>query len=170
MAKSISIQVEESVEELKTIRNRQGLSAHLRVRLKMLILMLEGVNSVKDLSARTGANRDSILGWKHLYNKGGLTALLSEGRGGDMRSGITAAQKEQIADKLNSPKNSLRTYKEAQQWLKEELGIDKSYHAVNAYLKRNFGTKLKVGRKSHTQKDETATADYKKLIYQRQTY
>lgn len=170
MAKSIPIIIKESVEQLKTLRSRPSISAHLRVRLKMLILMLEGVSSVKELSARTGANRDSILGWKHLYNNGGLTALLREGRGGDMRSGITAEQRKQIADKLNCPKNGLRTYKEAQQWLKDELGIDKSYKAVNAYLKRNFGTKLKVGRKSHVKKDETATADYKKLSKQNQTY
>ncbi|MBK8442993.1 MAG: hypothetical protein IPL35_06080 [Sphingobacteriales bacterium] len=42
----------------------------------------------------------------------------------------------------------MRSYKEAQQWLKSELGIEKQYNTVRMYLKRNFGTKLKVGRKA----------------------
>lgn len=47
-------------------------------------------------------------------------------------------------------------------WMKTELGIDKEYHAINKYLKRNFGTKLKVGRKSHVKKDDAAIAVFKK--------
>ncbi|MBK8444601.1 MAG: winged helix-turn-helix domain-containing protein [Sphingobacteriales bacterium] len=58
----------------------------------------------------------------------------------------------------------MRSYKEAQQWLKSELGIEKQYNTVRMYLKRNFGTKLKVGRKSHIKKDEAAVDTFKKLI------
>jgi hypothetical protein len=36
------------------------------------------------------------------------------------------------------------------------------YQAVNKYLKRKFGNKLKVARKSHIHKDPAAEAVFKK--------
>ncbi|MBK8441926.1 MAG: hypothetical protein IPL35_00285 [Sphingobacteriales bacterium] len=58
----------------------------------------------------------------------------------------------------------MRSYKEAQQWLKSELGIEKQYNTVRMYLKRNFGTKLKVGRKSHIKRTKRRLILLKKLI------
>jgi transposase len=128
----------------------------------MVLLIAGGIDDTATLAAKTGADRNSIAAWKKRYNTGGIKALLGDGRGGDKRSGITDAQKQQIKEKLSDPKDTLRTYKEAQGWLSEEMGIDKEYHAFNKYLKRNFGTKLKVGRKSHVKKDEAAIAVFKK--------
>lgn len=36
------------------------------------------------------------------------------------------------------------------------------YHAVNKYVKRKFGAKLKVARKSHIKKDEKQVEEFKK--------
>lgn len=160
MPAAISITIAESVAELKSQLSK--VSDHLRPRIKMLLCIVQGTDKVAALAAKTGTSTNSILLYKKRYRDGGLKGLLQEGRGGDKRSGLTEEQKQKIEAKLSDPKNGLRSYIEAQAWLKAELGIEKEYHAVNKYLKRNFGTKLKVGRKSHVKKDEAAVAVFKK--------
>jgi len=160
MAAIIPIEVKETESEL-----RQALSkakAHQRARVKMLQLIAGGTTAVGELAKKTKSGTASIRIWKLAYNTGGLEGLLGDKRGGDKRSGISVEDKQAIKEKLSEPKGAFRSYNEARTWAKEQLGIDKEYHAFNKYLKRNFGTSLKVGRKSHTKKDETATADYKK--------
>jgi transposase len=160
MSIRVAITVNETAEELKKHLGKASL--HQRPRIKMLLLILKGESSTSGLAAATGANTDSIANWKKKYNSGGLDALLHDARGGDFRSGLTDDQKERIRQKVFEPTDALTSYKQAQTWLKETLEVEKNYHAVNKYLKRNFGVKLKVGRKSHVNKDEAAIAVFKK--------
>jgi transposase len=129
----------------------------------MLTLIANGMTTVSTLCAKIGVTPPTLRDWKTRYRHGGLEALLREKRGGDKRSGISTEQKQLIAQKLSDPQDAFRSYGQAQAWLKTALGIDKEYHAVNKYLKHNFGTKLKVGRKSHVKKDQAAIAVFKKL-------
>lgn len=160
MSHALNITVSESVSDLQTRHTKA--SAALRPRIKMLLCLVKGITATDQITARTGISGNTIRLWKHKYASGGIDALLHEGRGGDRRSGLSAEQKQAIAQKISSPADALRSYKEAQVWLKDELGIEKNYHALNKYLKRNFNAKLKVGRKSHVKKDEAAVAVFKK--------
>jgi transposase len=160
MATPVKITVAESVEELKKHLNKA--SVHLRPKLKMLQAILSGIDKNSELAARTGVSVRSITRWKEIYTKVGLEGLLNDQRGGDYRSGIDAVGKKKIADKLSEPKDAFTSFGQAQEWINKELGTDKKYHAINKYLKRNFGAKLKVGRKSHVKKDEAAVAVFKK--------
>lgn len=168
MPATFHIQVNESAEELKARQTR--VPVYLRPRVKMLSLIAGGTTAVGVLCAKLGISGPALREWKTKYRTGGIEALLAEGRGGDKRSGITAEQKRKIAEKLCHPMDAFRSYGEAQAWLKAEMGIEKEYHALNKYLKRNFGTRLKVGRKSNVKKDKTATADYKKPSREARTY
>ena len=160
MAIRLEIQVQETEETLKGRLLKA--SVHQRPRLKMLLCLVRGKSTTAELAAATGANKNSIAAWKKRYASGGLDALLADDRGGDFRSGLDDEQKQKIKQKLSEPKEALTSYKQAQQWFEEELQVKKNYHAINKYLKRNFGTKLKVGRKSHVKKDEAAVAVFKK--------
>jgi len=160
MPATFTIEIKETLLDLKVYYRR--VSVHQRPKIKMLFYLLKGMSSMQEIAAKIGVTTESIRKWKNRYKAGGLQSLLSEGRGGDKRSGISAEQKEKIAAKLHEPNEAFRSYKEAQAWLKTELGIEKEYHALNKYLKRNWGTKLKVGRKSHVKKDEAAIAVFKK--------
>ncbi|MBP6431715.1 MAG: hypothetical protein KA319_08110 [Ferruginibacter sp.] len=51
-----------------------------------------------------------------------------------------------------------------QQWLLDEFGIDMNYHAVNKYVKRKFGARLKVSRKNHVLKSPADEAVFKNLF------
>jgi len=168
MAKGITLVVKESVEDVKSAYGKAPV--HLRPRYKMLLLILNGCTGTNDLAAKTGVSRNTISIWKQRYSSGGLDQLKSDERGGDFKSDISAADKKKIEEKISNPKDAFTSFGQAQAWLKEELGIDKQYHAVNKYLKRNFGAKLKVGRKSHIKKDEAAVAVFKKPTRKAKTH
>lgn len=168
MAKSVLVNVKESIFDLKVLYGKAPV--HLRPRYKMLLLIAGGQTSSQELAARTGVSRNTIASWKGNYNEGGIERLTSDLRGGDFKSDISAGDKKKIEKKISDPKNAFTSFGQAQAWFKEELGIDKNYHAVNKYLKRNFGAKLKVGRKSHVKKDEAAVAVFKKPARGTKTY
>jgi len=162
MAKApIIISVSESESELK--RRLRTAPAALRPRIKTLLAIAGGVPSsdTQVLASKANTSDQSIRTWKKIYMKGGIEALLHEGRGGS-QGAIDQAGKEKLAARLADTANCFTSFAEVQAWIKEHLGLEMNYHAVNKYLKRNFGVSLKVGRKSHTRKSETATADYKK--------
>lgn len=162
MAKPIEISVTESVETLK--KRLTNAPTHHRPRLKMLFLIAQGTHANPILAAKTGASLRSIIRWKQTYAAGGLQALLSDKRGGDRRSSFSEQDKEKLSQKLSDPKDAFTSFGQAQQWIKENLGVAMNYHAVNKYLKRNFGARLKVGRKSHVKKDAEAVAFFKKPV------
>lgn len=168
MAHAQQIPVKESADEIR--RLLAGAPAHLRSRLKMLQQLSRGVFSIDVLAAKVGASRNSVAAWKRLYKNNGVEALLADQRGGDYRSSIDAAGKQKLEAKLSDPNDAFTSFGQAQVWIKENLGIEMNYHAVNKYLKRNFGAKLKVGRKSHVKKDEAAVAVFKKPVGGAETY
>lgn len=162
MAKApILITVSESEETLKG-RLRTA-SAAMRPRIKMLIAIASGLPSSDTLAlaAKVNTSDQSIRNWKKIYLKGGIDALIHEGRGGS-EGAIDAAGKAKIAARLADSAHCFTSFSQAQAWINENLGLQMNYHGVNKYLRRHFGVSLKAGRKSHTKKRETATADYKK--------
>ena len=130
----------------------------------MLLSILEGITSTQKLVLKTKANRDSIRNWKNIYRTHGISGLLKDNRGGKRPPAINGEQKLQLQQKLSDNKKGFTSYKEAVAWINTTFGLQMKYHAVNKYLKRNFGTKLKVGRKSHINKDDNAAALFKKTI------
>ena len=168
MSNPVKIAVAESATELKKVLAKS--SVHNRPRIKMLQAISAGIDKNPDLAAKTGVSLRSIIRWKKIYASSGLEGLLADERGGDTRSKIDEAGKKMIAAKLAEPREAFRSYGEAQDWINEHLKLNMKYHAVNKYLKRNFGVSLKVGRKSHVKKDEAAVAVFKKPTRDPETY
>lgn len=155
------VSILQTPEELQI--RKQKCAAHLRPRVKMLQLLAEdGWLSNQELANKTGASLRTVARWIKIYTTAGIDTLLSEARGGDQLSGFTPEDLQQIKERLSDPVNAFTSYKEAVEWINTTFGINKSYPAVNNMLKRRFGTKLKVGRKSHVKKDEAAVAVFKK--------
>lgn len=156
------ITVTESIDDLVKLLTRCSTSA--KPRIKMLLAIISGITSTNELAHKTKSNRDSIRKWKNTYRSKGLEGLLAEGRGGNRPGALNNEQKGELEKKLSNPKGGFTSYKQAADWINTTFGVDMNYHAVNMYLKRNFGTKLKVGRKTHVNKDENATALFKKPV------
>jgi len=159
MSKPIEITVKESASELQKLY--KSAAVHLRSRYKMLLSIHTGIHNNTELGSKTGVSLRSIIRWKKIYQLGGLKSLVTDGRGGDHRSDIDSVSKEKIREKLSQPTEAFTSYIAAQEWINKEFGLDMKYQAINKYLKRNFGTKLKVGRKSHVEKDPEAVAVFK---------
>lgn len=163
-----TITVAESSEQLSKLVGK--CTSSTRPRLKMLLAIVDGITSTNELAHKTKCNRDSIRKWKNIYQSKGLEGLLAEGRGGNRPSTLNDKQKEELEKKLSNPKGGFTSYKQATDWINKTFGVDMNYHAVNMYLKRSFGTKLKVGRKTHVNKDENATALFKKPVAEVKTH
>lgn len=154
------IAVKEPIEELQQLL-RQATLAN-RPRLKMLLLIGKGLLSTQALAAKTGVSIDSIGNYKKCYAAHGLSVLLQERRGAHKQGAISAEQHQLLKQKLADPKGGITSYKQLVEWINMTFGLCMHYHAVNKYVKRHFHTKLKVGRKTHVQKDPLAAAVFKK--------
>ena len=160
MAKLHTITVKESAAELKQLIANSSVA--VKPRLKMLLAMLNNVTATNELVLKTKSNRDSIRNWKNTYRQQGIEGLLKESRGGKRFGAISDDQKVLIEKKLSDPKNGITSYKQVTDWINSTFELEMNYYAVNIYLKRNFGTKLKVGRKTHVSKDPDAGEAFKK--------
>ena len=156
------ITVTETPDQLNNLLKKSAES--IKPRIKMLLAIVNGTTSTQELVLKTKANRNSISNWKNAYLKQGMEGLLKDDRGGKRPAAVNAKQKQQLHQKLSDPKGGFASYKEAMEWINKTFGLEMEYHAVNKYLKRNFKTKLKVGRKTHINKDDSAAALFKKTI------
>jgi len=160
MLRPLSFIIKESLPELRLLQRQHP--GRYRVLQMLITLKKQGPLSKDRLSILTGASDKSIHIWRRHYISGGIEQLLKENRGGKKPAKITSAVHDKLAKRLNSPKEGFRSFIEIQQWLLQEFGIEMQYHAVNKYVKRRFGARLKVSRKSHVQKSPADEAVFKK--------
>lgn len=161
MAKALTVIVKESVKELKSLQ-RQKPSYYSRI--QMLLLIKEGKYITKDTLAEVlQVSTQSVHIWRTKYNAGGIDKLLEDKRGGKPAK-ITNDVHQQLSNRLNSSKECFKSYIEIQTWLKDNFGLEMKYQALHKYVKRKFGAKPKVARKSHVNKDDSAEALFKKTI------
>ena len=161
MAHPLQLKIKEPLSQLKRLRWQQP--QHLRSRLQMLILIKEKkAFSKNDLADALGVNHNSVQTWRTAYRKGGLSALLRFKRGGFKPSLISPTVHRAIEKRLKNPTEAFNGYEQLRRWIDEHYLPAINYHTVNKYVKRHFGAKLKVARKSHIQKDEQAVKEFKK--------
>lgn len=101
--------------------------------------------------------------WRNTYIKGGIDALLSHDRKGNKVGGIPAHH-DSLKAKLEDPRNGIQGFTELLDWFNAEHGTSVKYHALNMYVKRNFGASVKTARKSHVKKDAEKVAAFKKTL------
>lgn len=164
MALPIQVTIRESISELRSLQRKHG--ELIKKRLQVLIEIKksgESGISKRALSSITGANHNSIVKWRKMYLKGGIDSMLSHGRkGGFKPSVITKKAHLAIEKKLNDPKNGIRGYVELLDWVNSELLKDLKYITLVKYVQRHFGSKIKVARKSHVNKDMEKVEAFKK--------
>ena len=155
--------IKESEKELKTLLRKQPI--HLRNRIQMLVVLKKSEVSLskETLAKILNINHNTAQKWRTRYVKGGVSGLLSNGRVGFKPSVISTELHLAIQEKLHSPKDAFTSYVDLIQWITENYmpeGVN--YQTINSYVKRKFGAKIKVARKSHIKKDETAVDSFKK--------
>ena len=168
MPKKIIVTVKETVKDLKGLQNKFPSKTKP---LSMLLLLKEQPELTKlSLSTQLGVSDKSIQIWRGNYINGGIALMLQDKRGGYKKAAVTPQVNQALSDRLNNPKQGFRSFIEVQQWLAAEFGIEMEYHAVNKYVKRKFGARLKVSRKSHVLKSPADEAVFKKSVRKARTY
>lgn len=162
MANALNIIVKESLSELKKMLKSSP--PHQTPKIKMLILIKESeIDLTKnELAVQIGVNHNSAQSWRKEYQSGGIKALLSDGRIGFKPSVISEEAHEQIRIKLHNPEGAFTSFKDLQQWVDANFAKGINYNSLRHYVKRHFGAKLKVARKSHVKKDKEAVQLFKK--------
>jgi transposase len=163
MAKAKNIVVKEPLHELKQLLKEQH-----KQTMRNRIIMLQQIKqsgvplSKNELAILVGVNHNSIQKWRRLYESKGIKGLLEQTRGGKRREVITPLAHAAIEKRLKSPSDAFISFEELRKWVDEHFIPGIKYVTLNAYVKKHFGAKLKVARKSHIQKDINAVDTFKK--------
>jgi transposase len=157
------ILVKESIGKLRAYQKQ--FPSRFKVLQMLITIKQQGSLSKKKLALLLGSSHSSIIKWRSIYLQKGIDGLLTENRGGFKRGIITASAEKQLVARLSNPKEGFRSFIEIQQWLLTEFNIAMEYHAVNKYVKRKYGARLKVSRKSHVLKSPADEAVFKKPIF-----
>jgi transposase len=162
MANALKIVVKETLTELKKLL--KSAPSHHTPKIKMLILIKESQTDLtkNELADQIGVNHNSAQTWRKKYQSGGIDALLSDGRIGFKPSVVSEEAHEQIRIKLHNPEGAFTSFKDLQQWVDANFAKGINYNSLRHYVKRHFGAKLKVARKSHVKKDKEAVLLFKK--------
>ena len=162
MLQPLSFPIKENLTELRKLQ-KQFPRKYKAIQM-LIAVKQKGALSKDALAAMVGASDRSIQTWRSNYITGGMAQMLVDNRGGKKPGKITAAVHQQLSKRLHNPQQGFRSFIEIRQWLLNEFSIAMEYHAVNKYVKRKFGARLKVSRKSHVQKSPAAEAVFKKPV------
>ena len=164
MANALSIEVKETLQELKHLLKISPAHHSSKIRMLIEIKKSDVALSKNELADRVGVNHNSIQTWRTKYQKEGIQGLLKDGRIGFKPSIIPPAAHKKIGIKLNAPEAAFTSYKQLHEWVDKHLIEGINYNSLRHYVKRHFGAKLKVPRKSHIRKDKEAVATFKKTL------
>ncbi len=163
MALPKKIYVKESIKEIKKLQKDQPVTIIKRLNMLLELKKHEETGvSKRDLAKIVGIDPNSVQSWRSLYLKGGITLLIKNNKTGFKPSIIKDKEHRLIEKQLKNPTNGMRGYKELMHWIKTDLNIEVKYTTLFGYVKRHFGAKIKVARKSHVRKNKEAVETFKK--------
>lgn len=145
-------EVRESLEELQSLLGRiTDLQTKRRVHL-LLLIRSEKVRTRDAAAEHLVVHRNSVGTWLAKYEKGGLDALLEVGTPGAkpgirvLTPGALEALKARLAGE------GFDSYKQIQQWIKDEFATEIPYPTVHALVRYRLQSKLKRARPRHVKK------------------
>ena len=129
-------------------------------RLQAIRLAMEGQETYQRIAGIVRTTTASLCQWIGWFRQGGIEELLGHANGakGGKAPRFTPEQWELFRAEL--ARGRWRTARDAQRWLREELGLVIARKEVYRHLGK-LGARLKVGRRSHVKKDPVATEAFK---------
>ncbi len=135
-------QVAEELIDLKSLLKKENKS-WVKQRLQMLYLLKsKQVTTILELSSILAVNRNTVGRWLALYEKGQLPELIEmrkpKGRALSIPLDILTKLKDELR-KLDK----FKSYKDIQDWLKENHGLEIPYKTVHKIVKYKLSGKIK---------------------------
>ena len=144
-------EIVESESDLK-VRMRGETHPKKKQRLQALYLLRSGQARNRVAVARLlGVDRNTVGEWLALYQTGGLPALLTIDMPPGAQPTLNREQMRRLEQALAQPQG-FGSYKEIQQWIKDELDVEMPYKSVHRVVHYQLGAKLKQPRPVHVQK------------------
>lgn len=143
-------EIPEPVEKLERLVRKER-DAQIQRRYHMLLLMKTGkAESRSDAARHLGVHRNTIADWLDLYEEGGLEGLREIGEPGpdSGQQSIPSGVMEKLKKRLSEPEG-FGSYKEIQQWLAKEHGVELPYSTVHGIVRYELEAKPKSPRSSH---------------------
>ncbi len=155
--------IKESLKALKALLKNTSpmIAPRLRVLMEIKKSAPAGI-SKRELADLVGVNHNSVQSWRMLYANGGIDAICTHNRTGFKPSVFTNEEHHAIEQKLKDPTGGLRGYVELLAWVEKEFNKQVKYNTLLKYSIKHFGSKVKVARKSHINKNEDAVSAFKK--------
>jgi transposase len=156
MGKKAELDITESVSELKKLLLKQKtIKGEKRIKC-LLEIRSSRFDTRQDLADYLLLHIRTLERWVNDYKDGGVVLMLNDKPKNKQSKIITPAIHKGLEQRVTDPHNPFLGYWDAQNWVKQEYGIDVKYQRIREYLKQHFRTKLKTPRKSHYKKDEEA--------------
>lgn len=156
MGKKATLDITESSSELKKLLLKQkSLKGEKRIKC-LLEIKSSRFDTRQDLADYLLVHIRTLERWVNDYKDGGVALMLNDRPKNKQSKIITPAIHKGLEQRVNDPHNPFLGYWDAQNWVRQEYGIDVKYQRIREYLKQHFKTKLKTPRKSHYKKDEEA--------------
>ncbi len=140
-------QVTEELSELKILLKKESKS-WLKQRIQMLYLLKsKQVSTILEISSILAVNRNTVGRWMALYEKGNIEVLMEMRKPKGRSLSIPLDVLEKLRDELKSDKN-YESYKDIQDWLKEEHDLDIPYKTVHKIVRYRLLARIKKSKKS----------------------
>ena len=153
MGKRAELSIKESLSKLKSLK-KQPITIGKKQRVYAFICLKESkFDTRKQLANHLGVHVRSIEKWVRQYKEYGIDDLLVSKPRRKGSKIITAKVHQYLEERVNNPKTPFKGYWDAQQCVKQQHGLEVSYHWLRQYMINHFKTKVKRPRKSHVEKD-----------------
>jgi len=156
MGKKANLDITESVLELKRLLAKQKtLTGEKRLK-SLLAIKSSKYETRQGVADYLGIHIRTLERWISNYKAGGINQMLIDKPKNKTSKIITSAIHNGLSERVNDPHNPFLGYWDAQNWVKQEYGVDVKYQRIREYLIQHFKTKPKTPRKSHYKKDDKA--------------
>lgn len=156
MGKRAYLEISETLSELKKLALKQK-NLKSEKRIKCLIdIKTDKFNTRQELADYLSIHIRTLERWLLAYKLGGVVLMLTDKPKNKGSKIITNEIHKGLQQRVNDPNNSFLGYWDAQQWVKDQYGVEIKYHRIRGYLIQHFKTKLKTPRKSHYKKNDEA--------------
>ena len=128
------------------------MTSALRLRLQMLYLLRIGsaINRLQ-LARLLGVSRNTIGAWLHIYERGGIAALLrlglAPGAATTLPPQVITGMREKLAQPLG-----FASFQELHRWVEQTYQIRTTYRVIHYTATQVLGARLAVARRSHIKK------------------
>lgn len=142
MARTLNLEIKESSEELKHLLDKQT-SVQMKERVQALYLLKTGtLSTLQELSSVLVRDPSTIYRWFQKYKQEGLEGLIKPYKSPGKTTTIPSVAMGKLTQYLEEHER-FTSYGDIQTWLKEECGVDVSYHVVYRAVYQKIKAKIK---------------------------